>query len=168
MKQRDKANGHRISFCVGHTDLEGFHGSAGDVMNFRSWTQKRVKFNNCVLRKRLSSGLWRRVVWQKCTEAANWDSRMQRNVGTFVTDNTASVRRDMMLHMSILRPREPSKPQISIQWHRIIMDHSGYYSEHDVEVQRHEDYCALIYIYIYIYRERERERGGGERELVFV
>jgi len=30
MKQRDEADGHCISFCVGHTDLEGFHGSVGE------------------------------------------------------------------------------------------------------------------------------------------
>jgi len=29
---------------------------------------------------------------------------MLRNVGTLVTDNTASNQKDIMLHMSILRP----------------------------------------------------------------
>jgi len=132
-----------------------------ELMNFRSWTQKRVKFNNRILRKQLSSGLWRRVVWQKCTEAANWDSRMLRNVGTFVTDNTASVRRDIMLHISILRSPEQNPLNLKYRtngtellW--IIRDTiaNRRWKSSDMKIIVLWYICVYIYIYIHIHGAR--------------
>lgn len=88
-----------------------------DVMNFRFWTQKRNKLTTLAVFWDMTPRSLTETYW-RCKQRRQEPTK----VSILVPDNTASIPKDTILNMSILRTPEP---QIPIPWHRIIMHHWG-------------------------------------------